>query len=269
MFSLWSAVLAPCSHGRRRFVTPAGAASDTNPKRQRGSVGALTPSLAHRAGMLLLLALLLSGCRHAKEEKKPAAGPPVVQVVKPTRRTIDCTVQQPGFVNAYEQTSLFSKVSGFIGAYYADIGDEVKEGQPLADILAPELVAEHEQMVRQAELDKQLVVVAEKNVENAVAGVAEAKANVGKFEAEVARWQTEVGRLTEMLKENVVDKEILTETQRQLASSTAAKNAALASVNAREADLHMAEANQAKASIQVKVAEAEERKSAAMVAYLR
>ena len=184
--------------------------------------------------MLILLAALLSGCRpEPAAGKRAPSGPPAVRIVKPTVRTIDYTIEQPGFVNAYEQTSIFSKVSGFIQAFYVDIGQEVKKGDLLAEIFVPELNEQHEQKVAQVALDRQLVaqaqqlvVVAQSNVQNAIAQLDEAKANVGKHEADVIRWETEVRRLTRMVQDNVVDKEVLTETQRQLDSSKAAKNAA-------------------------------------------
>jgi RND family efflux transporter MFP subunit len=77
-----------------------------------------------------------------------------------------------------------------------------------------------------------------------------------------------------MVQEKVVDKDVLTETQRQLDSSKAARDAALAAVAAREADRVTSEANLGKAKIdvetqkaKVKVSEADERKAAAMLAY--
>jgi len=230
---------------------------------------------------LVLLVLALGGCHHETTEKKSAAGPPAVQVVSPALRTIHCEVQQPGFVNAYEQTSIFSKVSGFIKAFHVDIGDEVYKGKVLAEIFVPELDEKHQQMEEQVKLDqqmvaqaKQLVVVAERSVQNTEAELAEAKANVGKFEADIVKWQTDVARLTRMVEERVVDKEILTETQRQLDSSIAAKNAAEAGVRARDADRLMAEANVGKAHIdvataeaKVKVAQAEERTAKALLDY--
>ncbi len=214
-----------------------------------------------------LLLAVLGGCHHPASEAKPVGGPPAVQVVHPVRRMLAVTVEQAGFVNALEQTSIFSKVSGFIKNYYVDIGANVTKGQLLAEIFVPELKEKREQMLKQVELDKQLIVVGQKSVENAVAEVAEAKANVGKYEADITRWKSEVQRLQRMVDERVVDMDILTETQQQLASSVAAKKAAEATVNAREADRLMAEANLLKARIQVKVAEAEERMSKAMLDY--
>jgi RND family efflux transporter MFP subunit len=232
---------------------------------------------------LLALSLIIAGCHHDDDQKAESRGPMVVHVVKPVLRTIDRDVEQPGFVNAFEQTSLFSKVSGFIEAYNVDIGDEVHQGQTLAEILVPELNAQHDQMVEQVKLDKklveqasQLVDVAKKNVQNAEAQEAEAVANVGKYDAEVARWQTEMERFTRMVEEKALDKEILTETQRQLDASLAAKKAAAATVDARKADYLMAQAEEKKAEIdvaaaaaRVQVAEAEVRRTKAMLDYTR
>ena len=154
--------------------------------------------------VLIISVALVSGCRHetAPEKKEPAA--PTVQVVRPEMRTIDVTIEQPAFVNAFEQTALFAKVSGFIDDYYFDIGDEVKNGQLLAKIFVPELKERHDQMVEQVKLDTQLVDVAQKGVQNAEAEVAEAKAKLCSYDAEIDRWGTEVKRLTEMVREKVV-----------------------------------------------------------------
>ncbi len=202
------------------------------------------------------LAVLLGGCRREAAPPRPAAsGAPTVRIERPTRRTIDYAVDQPGFVYAFEQTAIYSKVTGFIKHWDVDIGQEVKKGQLLAEIDVPELKEEHDRMVAQVELDKS-------NVKMAAAQLTEAKADVGKYQAEVVRWESEVTRLTEMVKEKVVDKQVLAETRRQFDSSKAARDAAQAAVAAREADLVTAEAK-------VKVSEAEERKAAAMLDYTK
>jgi RND family efflux transporter MFP subunit len=229
----------------------------------------------------------LAGCRPRAAEKNAAARPgsaeAAVHLVRPERRTIDYAVEQPGFITAYEQTPIFAKVSGFIQQYYVDIGDGVKKGELLVEIFVPELHEEHQQRVAEVALDeqqvalhRQLVVVAQTNVRTADARLAEAKADVGKYQAEVARWESEVRRLTRMVAEKVVDKEILSEAQKQLAADQAAQDAAQAAVAAREADVATAEANLGKAKIdvlaaqaQVRVAQAAERRAAALLAYTR
>ena len=66
-----------------------------------------------------------------------------------------CTVDQPGFVEAYEQTAIYSKVSGFIKKYYVDIGQQVKKGDLMVEIFVPELNEDHQQKVAQVDLDQE------------------------------------------------------------------------------------------------------------------
>jgi multidrug efflux pump subunit AcrA (membrane-fusion protein) len=233
---------------------------------------------------LILPAVWAVGCkRQPPEVASSASSVPVVHVVRPELRNLICTVDQPGFVEAYEQTAMYSKVSGFIKHYYVDIGQRVKQGDPVADIFVPELDEDHQQKAAQVELDRkmvqqaqQLIVVAQSKVQMAIAQLAEAKANVGKFQADIVRWESELGRLTKMVQERVVDREVLDETRKQFSSSRAARDAALATVAAREADQASAQADLGKAQIdvetaraQVLVAEADERRTAALLAYTK
>jgi len=256
------------------------------------SCGASSPwTLAGRAAALALLTALAPGCGHTSADAKrtsdetasSVSSTPEVHVVKAELRNLTCTVDQPGFVAAYEQTAIYSKVSGFIKKYDVDIGQEVKKGDPVVEIFVPELGEDHEQKEAQVELDRkmveqarQLVVVAESKLQTAIAQLAEAKANVGKYQADIVRWESEVQRLTQMVAQHVVDQEVLDETQKQLSASRAARDAALAAVAARDAARVSAQADVGKAKIdvetakaQVKVAEADERRTAAMLAYTK
>jgi HlyD family secretion protein len=233
---------------------------------------------------LAVLATLTAGCgRKQPEPETSVSSVPSVQVVRPERRDICCTVDQPGFVEAYEQTAIYSKVSGFIKKFYVDIGQEVKHGELLAEIFVPELDEDHQRKAAQVELDRkqveqaqQMILVADSKLQTAIAQLAEAKANVGKYEADVVRWQSEVQRLTHMVEERVMDRQVLEETQKQLDSGKAGRDAAQAHVAATDAARVSAEADVGKAKIdveaaraQVKVSEADERRTAAMLAYTK
>ena len=128
------------------------------------------------------------------------------------------TVAQPVFAEAYEQTAIFSKVSGFIKKFDVDIGDRVKEGQVLCEIDVPELRQEHQKKVAQVKLDaslvdqaEQLVKLAETKINMAIADQKEAEANVGKYQADVVRWGSELKRITQMVAEKIVDSQLLDE----------------------------------------------------------
>ena len=74
-----------------------------------------------------------------------AAAATRVEVVRPERRTIRRTTQQPGQIEAYETTPIHAKVAGYVREWNVDIGAKVKKGQVLAVLDVPELEAEAEQ----------------------------------------------------------------------------------------------------------------------------
>ena len=234
-------------------------------------------------GATVVVALTVNWHQKPVEAEPSVSFVPTVQVVNPQTRTIAREVDQPGFVEAYEQTAIYSKVSGFIKSFCVDIGQPVKKGAPLADIFVPELDEDHQRKAAKTELDRkqvelaqQLVVVAETKIQTAAAQLDEARANVGKYQAEVVRWESELRRLTQMVKDRVVDRQVLDETQKQFDSARSALGAAQAAVAGREAAKRSSEADLGKAKIdvetaraQVKVSEADERRAAAMLAYTK
>jgi len=232
-----------------------------------------------------LAGLLLAGIAGCGKKSEPApAAPtmPTVTLTHPAKRDILRVVGQPAFVNAYEQTSVFPKLTGFIEKWNVDIGDKVKKDQVLATLFIPELVEEHRLKKAKVELDRVLVDQSRKMVDAAdgtlraaVARVGQARADVGKFEAEVVRWQSEVKRLTGLVEQRVVDKQILDESTRQLRSNEAARDAALSAVLvaeaqrvARDADLAKAKVDVQAAEAQVKVSDADEKRVSALVGYI-
>jgi RND family efflux transporter MFP subunit len=232
---------------------------------------------------LLLFLGMTCGC---SDPKPPPASPitldPAVKVVHAQYRTVKRTVEQPGVIGAYERTALYAKVSGFVEKWNVDIGDRVKKGATLVELAAPELVAQHQQMLAQVELDRAMVeqsqkqhLVAQRNVTAATEMVVQARADVNRYEADVERWESEVTRLTGLVKEKVVDQQVLDETRRQLKSSQAALEASKSAVKTRDAQRLSAEATQARsktdisaAEARVQVAIADERRLAALVGYL-
>jgi multidrug efflux pump subunit AcrA (membrane-fusion protein) len=59
---------------------------------------------------------------------------PSVRVVRPQRTAIHREVAQPGSMEAFEETQLFAKVSGYVHEWNVDRGDRVRRGQVLAEL---------------------------------------------------------------------------------------------------------------------------------------
>lgn len=91
------------------------------------------------------LVAIVTGCNRAEPPApKPAAPsePVPVRTVRVQRGDITRTVVLPGAVLAYQQATLYAKVGGYLKAIPVDKGDEVKQGQLLADLEVPELLAD-------------------------------------------------------------------------------------------------------------------------------
>src|SRR3979490_3117060 len=71
-----------------------------------------------------------------------ADSPPRVEIVRPRRATVAQRLQTNASLEAFEETDLFAKVSGYLSDVRVDIGDHVKAGQVLAVIDVPEMQQE-------------------------------------------------------------------------------------------------------------------------------
>jgi HlyD family secretion protein len=236
-----------------------------------------------RAAVLALLGVTVTGagCHKPEKGEAPVNVHPQVHLLKPEKRTIARGVGQPGFVYAYERTSIYPKVTGYIEKWNVDIGDPIKKDQILTEIYVPELVAELRQKKAQVVQSEtqirvagQMVDVAEHNYAAASARTKEARANVAKYQAGVERWESEVKRLTSASADRVINPQILAESQSQLKVDVASRDAAKAAVIANEADEQARKADVEKAKVDVEAARAkaavdraDEERLAALVAY--
>jgi HlyD family secretion protein len=232
----------------------------------------------------LLAVLVVSGCAKEKTKKaKSVLEPPTLQWIYPQLKKISRIVGQPSFVQSYERTSIYPKVTAFIEKWNVDIGDKVKKGDILADLFVPELREDWETKKATVKYDQErvdlalkMVEVAKADVKAAEAHLVEARRLLAAYKAEVDRWDSEVKRLAREVKEKVVAPQILLESQNQLKSDTAKWDAQKATVDKAEADLLSKKATLAANIVDVGVARArllvaqsEERRLNAWVGYLK
>ncbi len=76
---------------------------------------------------------------------------PTVAVALPDARPLTPTLDLPGRLEAYSRAPIFARVSGYLKSWSADIGAQVKAGQVIAEIEAPDL----DQQLLQARADLQ------------------------------------------------------------------------------------------------------------------
>src|SRR4249919_3926178 len=94
----------------------------------------------------ILIAGFIYGCGSGENVSDKKAG--TENVVAPTLSTevfslekgrLSSSLQIPGELIAYQQVDLYAKVSSFVKKLYVDVGSEVKEGELLATMEAPEI----------------------------------------------------------------------------------------------------------------------------------
>jgi RND family efflux transporter MFP subunit len=87
--------------------------------------------------------------RAALKERTLASAAPVVVVVKPIAGDPANELILPGNVEAFTDAPIYARTSGYVKAWYADIGTAVAKGQKLAEIESPEV----DQQLHQARAD--------------------------------------------------------------------------------------------------------------------
>src|SRR5208337_4879316 len=143
---------------------------------------------------LVTLGLFLAhsaGCRHSdqsgksadlKSEQGKTAG---ITIIHPEKRDIRMIVIQPGTIEAFETTPVYSRIAGYVQEYRYNIGDRVKQGDTLIDMWIPDLVQTHQQKVAtvhraevQIDVTQSVLRAAESNLLTAEARIVSARAGV-------------------------------------------------------------------------------------------
>jgi len=91
----------------------------------------------------IVFSMLMVSCKKSeenKEEKKTEK--PALEVFTLQTGKINSTMKIPGELVSFRDVDLYAKVSSFAKQLYADVGTEVKEGQLLALMEAPEIVSQ-------------------------------------------------------------------------------------------------------------------------------
>jgi RND family efflux transporter MFP subunit len=102
-------------------------------------------AVAGLAGCLILGAVVANGVwsRNVSQAKLKEAtdveAVPTVAVLSPTLSANKSYLDLPGRLEAYTRAPIYARVSGFLKTWYVDLGAQVKAGQLLAEIEAPDL----------------------------------------------------------------------------------------------------------------------------------
>jgi HlyD family secretion protein len=244
------------------------------------------------APTLLVAILFSSGCEHSRErsaangaksapgksEQGATAG---IKVINPERRDMKTRVVQPGTIQAFEVTPVYSRISGYVEKYRYNIGDRVKAKDVLIDMWIPDYVEQYGQKSAAVKTAQVQIRVAaadlranEAKVETAKAKIASAQAGVKRAQASYTRWESEYKRLETLVTQRVLDVQVRDETYRQFEEAAAARDQADAMVSETTSEHVQAVADRDRAKVDVESAEArlqvalaEEREARVLVEY--
>jgi membrane fusion protein (multidrug efflux system) len=111
--------------------------------------------------LLAIGASLLVACHSDKKDaqaqtqkQEDAIDTPTVVLVPVQKGKLSSTIAVPGELLPYQQVDLYAKVNSYVKKLYVDIGSEVRQGQLLATLEAPEMnsqLAEAQSRIKQLE----------------------------------------------------------------------------------------------------------------------
>ncbi|WP_035348766.1 efflux RND transporter periplasmic adaptor subunit [Edaphobacter aggregans] len=181
------------------------------------------PYVGMTAFFLLLIAIgvmfLIPKLRHRdtlEAEARVAAGPPTALVTKLKDGASGGHIELPATVQAFDQTPIYARTSGYVTARYVDIGDRVRRGQLLAEIDDPQTA--------QALMQARATVLQQK------AQLQQMLANAALSKVTNERWQG-------LVKEGVVSQQDADQRLAQADADTANVEAAKANIAAGEANV--------------------------------
>jgi RND family efflux transporter MFP subunit len=143
-----------------------------------------------------------NAAEHALEKHTQAAAILTVNVVHPSTAPLTPEISLPGNTQAYIDTPIYARTSGYLKHWYFDIGAHVRKGQLMATIETPEL-------------DQQLQV---------------AEADLKSTEANLDLANTTAARYINLLKTNSVSRQETDQATGDAAAKKAAVDAAMANV---------------------------------------
>jgi len=88
------------------------------------------------------LALLLSSCAEKKKETVPVEDSPAMETFEVKKEKLSTELTMPAELVGFQQVDLYAKVTSFVKELKVDIGSEVKKGQLLLVLEAPETISQ-------------------------------------------------------------------------------------------------------------------------------
>ena len=181
--------------------------------------------------MVLFLGLVVGGIALARLVKGTSIDPN--RLAKVTRGDVTRSVVATGQIQPITKVEVKSKASGIVEKLYADINNQVKKGQQLAQLDQQEIVA-------QVDAQKAQLASAEANVSAFEANIAQDKVNAAA--PDLPMYKATLDRNLEMKKSGIVSQQALDDTNKEYLAALTRRDSATAQVGVDTAKLKQAHA---------------------------
>lgn len=175
---------------------------------------------------------------------------PSVNVITPRRGKTTTDLVLPGSVKASQETTIYSRTTGYLKRRLADIGDRVSAGQLLAEIESPEIDQQAEQAKADLAKTQANVGQAKADLAKLQANVAQKRAELEKARADLVQAQADLAVASQswqrwqiLSQQGVVNQQQADEKQGAYKVNLAKVQAAQNTVNSIQADIEAAQAN--------------------------
>ena len=196
-----------------------------------------------------------------------AAEPTAVKIVKPEIVSLERETTRPASVYAYHEVAVHARVSGYTKQVNVDIGDVVKDGQTLASIDVPEMIAGEKQQLAEIVQLKSDIERYEALAALAKTQITVAEADVKKTDAQIDADQIEYDRIRKLTESKSISERLRDETLSRLKTSKASRLTVVAKVDVAKAALKAADADTRTAKTLVDVAQKKHDAAKIMIAY--
>ncbi|WP_166819690.1 efflux RND transporter periplasmic adaptor subunit [Thalassoroseus pseudoceratinae] len=187
-----------------------------------------------------------------------------VKTVAVATQDVRRTSTQPATIHGYYRAEIRAKVSGYIAAIHADIGDVVEEGTPLAEIAVPEMqkqlqIIEARLVRAKAEETRATagIALAKANVESAEAGLVQAQSELKRADASLAAAEAEFSRTQDLVERQSLQNRVLDEVRKRRDSELANRDAVNSAINSARAKVTVSQAELTSAEADLEAAKAE------------
>lgn len=96
-------------------------------------------NILQSTSLFLAALFFLSSCNSNKKEAAITETEPILETFSLTKAKLTTDLRLPAELTGFSQVDLFAKVNSYVKALKVDIGSEVKEGQLLIELEAPEI----------------------------------------------------------------------------------------------------------------------------------